>query len=84
MARERRSRKELIMAKMEALDEKITGYANKIAELTNQKEELQNELEIILDAEKKAEAEAQEKEMLKLIKAQKITVEELKQLLENR
>ncbi|MCD8104340.1 MAG: hypothetical protein LUF35_04910 [Lachnospiraceae bacterium] len=84
MARERRSKKEIITAKIEALDEKITGYANKIAALTEEKEGLQAELEELDAAQKKAEEEAQMKEVITIMKSKNISLSELKQMVENK
>ncbi|MCD7746257.1 MAG: hypothetical protein LUI13_13430 [Lachnospiraceae bacterium] len=84
MARERRSKTEVINAKIAAIDEKITGYANKIAALSDEKEELQKELDSLAAAQKKAEEEAQMKEVMKIIKAKKISVDELKQFVESK
>ncbi|MCC8138111.1 MAG: hypothetical protein LIO76_08650 [Clostridiales bacterium] len=84
MARERRSKKEVIAAKMDVIDEKITSYATKIADLEDQKEELQKELEQLEAAEKKAEEEAQLKEVLKILKTKNISVGELKEMVENK
>ncbi|MCC8049065.1 MAG: hypothetical protein LIP10_00185 [Clostridiales bacterium] len=84
MARERRSKKEVIAAKMDLIDEKINAYATKIADLQNQKEELQNQLDELAAAEKKAEEEAQLKEVLKLLKTKNISVGELKEMVENK
>ncbi|MCD8348547.1 MAG: hypothetical protein LUD16_11525 [Lachnospiraceae bacterium] len=83
MARERRTKKEIITAKIEAIDEKITGYANKIAALTDEKEGLQAELEELASAQKKAEEEAKTKEVLKIIKDKNISIDDLKKLIEN-
>ncbi|MCD8336479.1 MAG: hypothetical protein LUD18_04240 [Lachnospiraceae bacterium] len=83
MARERRTKTEIITAKIEAIDEKITGYANKIAALTDEKEGLQAELEELASAQKKAEEEAKTKEVLKIIKDKNISIDELKKLIEN-
>ncbi|MCD7956653.1 MAG: hypothetical protein LUG93_13100 [Lachnospiraceae bacterium] len=84
MARERRSKKEIIIAKIDALDEKITGYANKIAALTDEKEALQAELEELNAAQKKAEEEAQMKEVITIMKSKNITIDELKQMVESK
>lgn len=84
MARERRTRKEVVIAKIAALDEKAAVYAEKIAELNAQKEELQEELDAMADAERKAAEEAQVKEVLKLLKEQNVSLDELKHLVENR
>ncbi|MCD7882194.1 MAG: hypothetical protein LUI87_00565 [Lachnospiraceae bacterium] len=84
MARERRSKKEIIIAKIDALDEKITGYANKIAALTDEKEALQAELEELNAAQKKAEEEAQMKEVITIMKSKNISIDELKQMVENK
>ncbi|MCD7834980.1 MAG: hypothetical protein LUF27_12465 [Lachnospiraceae bacterium] len=83
MARERRTKKEIITAKIETIEEKITGYANKIAALTDEKEALQAELEELASAQKKAEEEAKTKEVLKLIKDKNISIDDLKKLVEN-
>ncbi|MCC8046933.1 MAG: hypothetical protein LIP12_15870 [Clostridiales bacterium] len=84
MARERRSKKEIIIAKIDALDEKITSYANKIAALTDEKEALQSELEELNAAQKKAEEEAQMKEVITIMKSKNISIDELKQMVENK
>ncbi|MCD7766805.1 MAG: hypothetical protein LUH53_09905 [Lachnospiraceae bacterium] len=84
MARERRSKKEVIAAKMDQIDEKINGYATKIADLQNQKEELESQLAELLAAEKKAEEEAQVKELMKIMKEKNISAGELKAMVENK
>jgi len=83
MARERRTKKEIITAKIETIDEKITVYANKIAALTDEKEALQAELEELATAQKKAEEEAKTKELLKIIKDKNISIDDLKKMVEN-
>ncbi|MCD7763194.1 MAG: hypothetical protein LUI14_08350 [Lachnospiraceae bacterium] len=84
MARERRSKKEVIAAKMDQIDEKINGYATKIADLQNQKEELESQLAELSAAEKKAEEEAQVKELMKIMKEKNISAGELKAMVENK
>ncbi|MCD7842401.1 MAG: hypothetical protein LUG56_08040 [Lachnospiraceae bacterium] len=84
MARERRSKTEVIAAKIDLIDEKINGYANKIAGLQDQKEELQKELEELVAAEKKAEEEAQLKELMIIMKEKNISVSELKTMVEDK
>ncbi|MCD8396048.1 MAG: hypothetical protein LUD12_02485 [Lachnospiraceae bacterium] len=83
MARERRSKKEIITAKIEMIDEKITGYANKIAALTDEKEALQTELDELASAQKKAEEEAKTKELLKILKDKNMSIDDLKKMVEN-
>lgn len=82
MARERRTKKEIISAKMGQLDVKIAAYTKKIAELNAQQDALQKQLDTIAAEEKRAAEEAKVKEVVKLMKKKGISAEELAKLVE--
>lgn len=84
MARERRSKKEVIISKMGIIDEKVSILEQKIDALNEEKSALQEQLDQIASAEKKAADEAQLKEVLKLIKSKNLSVEELRGIVESR
>lgn len=84
MARERRSKKDVIIGKIAVIEEKIAAYQQKIEDLSAEKDDLQDQLDKITSAEKKAAEEAQMKEVLKLIKAKNLSVEELREMVQNR
>lgn len=81
--RTRRSKKELIEADIAKVETRIAEYTNKIAELTETKENLKKELKEITDAEDKAKQENEQKEIIALIKKKGLTLDEVKEMLES-
>lgn len=84
MAKERRSRKEVLIVKIEDAEKKIVNYTKRIEELNAERSECEKELAEINDAEAKATEETKMKEIAKLIKNNNISLDELKHLIENR
>lgn len=82
MARTRRSKKELIADKLNVIEGKIAKHNTEIEALNAEKEKLKEELAAIEEAEAKAAEEANAKEILKLIKAKKISLSELKEMID--
>lgn len=79
----RRSRKEILTAEIEKIDFKISELTDKISSLTEQKNQIQEEIKEIEAAALKAEEEAKTKEILNLINQKGLTLDEIKELLEN-
>lgn len=84
MARERRTKSQIITDDIQKLDEKIQGLKEKIEELTNKKAELQTQLDTLLEEEARAKEEADIKELATLLKQKNLSLDELKELISNR
>ena len=79
----RRSKKEIIAAKMAANEEKIKSFEQKIEEIREDNNKLKEELDAVKKAEDEAAQAAEMKEMMKLIKSKGLNLEDVKKLLEN-
>lgn len=79
----RRSKKEIIAAKMAANEEKIKSFEQKIEEIREDNNKLKEELDAVRKAEDEAAQAAEMKEMMKLIKSKGLNLEDVKKLLEN-
>lgn len=82
MPRTRRSKKEVLIAKITAKDEKIAEYNEKISALEQEKEELKQQLEEIAVSERKQAEEAELKKIAEIAKKHGLTAESLKKLLD--
>lgn len=81
MARIRRSKKEVIVEKIEILNEKIAKYQSEIESLNAINAKLKKELTEIQETENRAAEEAKTKEVLKFIKTNHISVDDLKEMI---
>lgn len=82
MARERRTKKEVLEDKIYKVEEKIAELGEQMEKQQACKEELKKELSLLLAAEKKAAEETELKEITKLLRKKKVTMEKLKIMLE--
>ena len=80
----RRSKKEITLDKIEKIDVKIKELNEKIQELTDEKESLKAHLREINAAENKAKEEEEFKQLKSLIKQKKISVADLRSMIESR
>lgn len=80
----RRSRKAMLLDQLNKLDSKIEEYNAKISSITEQKEQMIAEIKTLEEAEKKAAKEAENKEIIDLIRKKGLSLEEVKNLLENK
>lgn len=81
MARERRTKSQIITDDIKILEEKIAGLKEKIEEYNTKKAELESTLAEILEEEARAKEETDMKELIKLMKKKNVTVDELKNML---
>lgn len=79
----RRSKKEVLTTKVTEIDAKISDFTEKISSLKEQKEQILSEIKIIEEKEAKAAEEAQNKEIINLIRKKGLSLDEVKSLLEN-
>ncbi len=79
MARTRRTRKEVIAARMEKLDQRINALQKKTVALQDEQDKLAQQLADIEQAEKRADEEKAQKELLKLIRKSGRSAEEIKE-----
>lgn len=77
----RRSKKEIIVAQMAAIDDKITELEKKIDALKASKEELNTSLTALKEEEDKAAEEKKLKEVVALIKKSGMSMDEVKERL---
>lgn len=78
---ERRTKKEILIAQIESKDAKIDFFEIKIDKLTQEKAELQGQLDYLIESEARAEAEAKDKELLDILKKYDITKEQLEYMI---
>ncbi|MCD8014433.1 MAG: hypothetical protein LUG99_14905 [Lachnospiraceae bacterium] len=78
----RRSKKEIILDNVAKLDEKIEAYEQKIADLNAQKQELQDKLTELENAANEAKKKEEEEAIMKIVRENGITVDDIKKLLE--
>lgn len=81
MARTRRTRKEILIAKMEKLDQQINNLQKKMVALQDEQDKLAKQVASIEAAEKKADEEREQKELLKMIRRSGKSKEEIKEFL---
>lgn len=81
MARARRTRKEILIAKMEKLDQQINNLQKKMVALQDEQDKLAKQVASIEAAEKKADEEREQKELLKMIRRSGKSKEEIKEFL---
>ena len=79
---ERRSRKEILSAQITEKKEKIAGFSEKIQQLESDITALQSEVDAITEAEIKAKQEAQDRELLNILKQHDMTKDRLLDLLQ--
>lgn len=78
----RRSKKEVLTTKVIEIDTKIADFTTKISSLKEQKEQILSEIKIIEEKEAKAAEEAQNKEIINLIRKKGLSLDEIKAILE--
>ena len=78
---QRRTKVEVIHAKIAKIEEKIAAYTEKIADLENDKSALDAQLDEIREAEKKAQEEAEVKRLVKFMRKNNLSLEELENML---
>ncbi len=78
----RRSKKDIILDNIAKLDEKIGTYEQKIQELETSKQELQGELDALEAAANEAKKKEEEEALLKFVRENGITVDDIKKMLE--
>ena len=81
MARTRRTRKEILIAKMEKLDQQINNLQKKMVALQDEQDKLAKQVASIEAAEKKADEEREQKELLRMIRRSGKSKEEIKEFL---
>lgn len=81
MARERRTKSQIITDDIKILEEKIAGLKEKIEEYNTKKAELESTLAEILEEEARAKEETDMKELIKLMKKKKVSFDDLKDML---
>ncbi|MCD7825272.1 MAG: hypothetical protein LUH14_04840 [Clostridiaceae bacterium] len=82
--RTRRSKKEIALAKIEAIDQKIADLQEKISGLEAQKDEIQAEIDALDAAAAKAVEEEALKEVLAIMKEKGLSAADLKTAIENK
>lgn len=80
----RRSKKDVIIAKIEAVDAKISDMQKKIETLKEEKETFVAALNAIKEEEDKAAEEKKLKEVVSLIKKSGLSMDEVKEMFENK
>lgn len=80
--RPRRTKSQVVKDKITKVEEKITSLENQITVLNGQKKELEEELATVIEQEDKEREQKNLKELAALIKAKKLTVEEVKAMIE--
>ena len=80
----RRSKKDIIIAKIEAVDAKISDMQKKIETLKEEKETFVAALNAIKEEEDKAAEEKKLKEVVSLIKKSGLSMDEVKEMFENK
>ena len=80
----RRSKKDVIIAKIEAVDAKISDMQKKIETLKEEKETFVAALNAIKEEEDKAAEEKKLKEIVSLIKKSGLSMDEVKEMFENK
>lgn len=78
----RRSKRELVEADIAKVEKQIGDHMIKVAELTETKENLKKSLKEIIDAEDRAKQEAEQREIIALIKKKGLTLDDVKGMLE--
>ena len=78
----RRSKSQMVQDKITKIEEKITSFEDQIVVLNGQKKEFEEELAIIIEQENKEREQKDLKDLAALIKAKKLTVEEVKAMIE--
>ena len=77
----RRSKEQVLNTKIEKCVSEIVKYNEKIATLTEEKNELEKELDVILNAKAKAEREKKMNELISLMDSKGYTIEDLEKLM---
>ena len=80
----RRSKKDIIIAKIEVVDAKISDMQKKIETLKEEKETFVAALNAIKEEEDKAAEEKKLKEVVSLIKKSGLSMDEVKEMFENK
>ena len=82
MAKARRTRKEILIAKMEKLDQQINVLQKKTVALQDEQDKLAKQLANIEAAEKKADEEREQRELLKMIRRSGKSAEQIREFFE--
>lgn len=82
MARERRTKKEVLEDKICKIEQKITELCQQMEKQQALKEKLKKELSLLLAAEKKAAEETELREITKLLKKKNVAMSRLRVMLE--
>lgn len=80
--RERRNKREILENQIQDKQNKIDFFCEKISKLTNEKSELEEQLQEHIAAEAKAREEAENNELIRFIKRNGITKEQIQSLVE--
>ena len=78
----RRNKSQMVQDKITKIEEKITSLEDQIVVLNGQKKELEEELATIIEQENKEREQKDLKDLAALIRAKKLTVEEVKAMIE--
>lgn len=81
MARTRRSKEEVLTAKIAKCDEEIAKYNEKVLSMTEEKNKIKKELEELRNAQKKAERAAKLNELADLMDSKGYTIDDLEKLM---
>ena len=81
MARNRRSKEEVLQAKITKIDNELAKYNEKINSLTEEKSKIEDELKIVLDAKAKAEQQKKMAAIVKGMDSKGLTVNDLENLI---
>lgn len=82
MGQIRRSKSQVLQDNIDKLNEKIQAYEQNIVDTKAQIETLKSELTTILEKEAREKEEADMKELAKLMKKKKITLDDIKEMIE--
>ena len=80
----RRSKSQMIEDKITKVEEKIESLKNQITVLSGQKKELEEELTTVVEQENKEREQKELQDLATLIKAKKLSVEEVKAMIEGK
>lgn len=79
--RTRRTKEEVLQAKITKIDNELAKYNEKINSLTEEKSKIEDELKLVLDAKAKAEQQKKMAGLVKVMDSKGLTVEDLEQLI---
>ena len=79
--RTRRTKEEVLQAKITKIDNELAKYNEKINALTEEKSKIEDEVKLVLDAKAKAEQQKKMAGLVKVMDSKGLTVEDLEQLI---